>query len=273
MARFFHLSDIHVAVPRPGWTARDLLSKHATGWINWTILRRKRKFDQTRTILERFASRVRSEKPDAVIFSGDATAMGFANEAKEAARLLHVGDVPGFAVPGNHDHYTKAAVRRGGFEKAFQPWMHGVTYPFVRRFAGVTLIGVNSCVPNRGVWNARGLVGNDQLDRLDRMLAALPAGPRMLVTHYPLVTAEGVAEPKHHGLRDREQLAQVAARHGIKTWLCGHRHHHYRFGPTAEIPFQIICAGSATMAGDPGFYELIIDENGNVECIRHSLSA
>src|SRR5438105_519830 len=90
MARFFHISDIHVAVPAPGWTAGDLLSKHATGWVKWTILQRWRRFRNATQILGQFADRVRAERPDAVIFSGDATALGFAKEAAEAARLLNV---------------------------------------------------------------------------------------------------------------------------------------------------------------------------------------
>ncbi len=278
MARVFHLSDVHVAVPHPGWTVRDLFSKHATGWVNWKILRRGRKFRETRPILERFAQRVNAEKPDAIIFSGDADAMGFANEATEAANLLQVGTFPGVAVPGNHDHYTPAGVRRAGFENAFVPWMQGERvdgerYPFARQIAGVWFIGVNSSLPNRGVTDARGLVGAEQLIRLDRLLSSLPPGPRVLVTHYPLVTAEGVSEPRHHGLRDREQLAEVVSRHGIKTWLCGHRHHYYRFGPTPDVPFQIICAGSATMAGEPGFEEIVIDSSGVAHCTRHSLGA
>jgi 3',5'-cyclic AMP phosphodiesterase CpdA len=278
MARFFHISDIHVAAPASGWTSGDLLSKHATGWVNWTVLGRCKRFRGTSRILERFAERVQAERPDAVIFSGDATALGFANEASEAARLLNVNESQGFAVPGNHDHYTKAAVRRCGFETAFGPWLDGIrvgeeTYPFARNINGTWLIGVNSSVSNRGVRDARGLVGPAQLDRLDELLKNLPLGPRILVTHYPLVTAEGEAEPKHHGLRDREQLADIAARHGITTWLCGHRHHHYQFGPTPNLPFQIICAGSSTMTGDAGYWELNIDEKGRANCHRHALGA
>jgi 3',5'-cyclic AMP phosphodiesterase CpdA len=278
MARFFHISDVHVFADSPGWTVRDLLSKRATGWVNWRILGRAKRFANARRILTQFAERVLAERPDAVIFSGDAAALGFSSEMSEAAQLLRVNEIPGFSVPGNHDHYTWASVRQRGFETAFRPWLEGIrvtdeTYPFARNVNGVWLIGVNSSVPNWGVTDARGLVGPEQLRRLDELLTKLPAGPRVLVTHYPYVTAEGTAEQRLHGLRDREQLAAIVSRHGISTWFCGHRHHHYLFGPNNEVPFQVICAGSTTMIGDAGFREVTIDDKDTANCIRHSFGA
>ena len=278
MARFFHLSDIHVTVPRPGWTLGDVFSKHATGWVNWTVLRRRRRFGDAHLLLQRFVERVRAEQPDAVIFSGDATAMGFAKEAADAAELLHVREFPGFAVPGNHDHYTPAAVQRGGFEDSFQPWLLGERvdaekYPFAKKIAGVWLVGVNSAVPNRGVWDASGWVGTSQLQRLDRLLTTLSADPRVLVTHYPFVQADGAPESSQHGLRDRFELAEIVSRHGIVAWLCGHRHHHYRLAPAVDLPFHLVCAGSATMRGESGYWEISNANTGNATFAWHSLRA
>lgn len=277
MPRFFHISDIHVAATNRGWAIRDFFSKHVTGWVNWNLLGRGVRFSQAAQCLEKFERDVRLLQPDAVIFSGDATALGFATEANMAASLLKINEFPGVAVPGNHDHYTRQAVAQRRFEAAFEPWLQGKrmgseTYPFARCFNDIWFVCVNAAVPNRGITDASGLVGNDQLRRLDQLLSQLPDGRRVLVTHYPYVTAEGLAEPEDHRLRDRDALRSVVVKHGIKTWLCGHRHQYYQFGPSADAPIHIICAGSSTMIGTAGYWDITFADNGDVSAIRRDLS-
>jgi 3',5'-cyclic AMP phosphodiesterase CpdA len=265
--RFIHLSDVHVREPHPGWRLGDIASKRLTGWVNLTGLRRGQHFQHAALRVEQLMHEIDLLHPDAVIFSGDASTLGFPAEFHRVANLLRVGEpLPGVAVPGNHDHYTRSAARTNAFEDAFAPWLVGrrlgnETYPFAREIGGVWFIGVNSSVPNRMMWDSRGAVGHDQLRRLDQLLISLPPGPRVLVTHYPYCTAEGVAEPPWHGLRDRTQLAEIVQRHRIRLWLSGHRHRPYTIGPTDEMPFVVACAGSATQEKLASFAEMTIDDN------------
>ncbi|MBX7103536.1 MAG: metallophosphoesterase [Gemmataceae bacterium] len=266
MARILHLSDVHLTARKAGWRPRDLANKHATGWINWAVLRRGKSFADADAHLERFRSRVVEYQPDLIVFSGDACALGFPPESARAAEELGVDRWPGLAVPGNHDYYTRSAAESGAFETAFAPWqigerVDGSIYPFARQAGGVWWVGVNSAVPNRGVFDARGIVDPPQLDRLGRLLQHLPTGPRVLVTHYPYCTAEGSPEPHHHALRNREALAEVARLHGIRLWLCGHRHQQYLFGPADGVPFQVVCAGSATHRRHHGWWEIELTES------------
>lgn len=263
MARILHLSDVHIAVPRPGWRPSDWASKHLTGWVNWRFLGRARSFRHAADVLSQFARHVDEFRPDLVVFSGDACALGFPAESAEAARLLRVRDLPGIAVPGNHDHYTRTAVARRGFEDAFAPWLvgervDGATYPFARRTGSMWFVGVNSAVPNRGIFDASGLVGPEQLDRLDRLLSRLGDEPKALVTHYPFCTAEGQPEPRLHGLRDRDALAEVVRKHGIELWFSGHRHRPFQHRPSDTVPLHVIGAGSATQRGTAGCWEVVI---------------
>lgn len=264
--RILHLSDVHVTAEWSRWRLRNVLSKQPIAWANWRLLGRGKRFADAVAILKRFREEVRSRKPDLVVFSGDAMALGFGTEAQLAADLMNVTGSPGIAVPGNHDRYTRRLAHNVDFEISFGPWLAGERidnqlYPFARCVGGVWFIAVNSAVPNRLFFDARGRVGTQQLDLLDQLLTRLPVGPRVLVTHYPYCTARGVAEPHWHGLRDREELAALVRKHDVKLWLCGHRHHPYRVGPTAEMPFEVICAGSATMRGTAGFWEIVIDGN------------
>jgi len=113
--------------------------------------------------------------------------------------------------------------------------------------------------PNWLAWDASGAVGKLQLDRLQRLLSELPHGPRVLVTHYPYCQDNGEAEPYWHGLRDRQELARVIIEGGVRLWLCGHRHVSFVRGPSADTPFAIVNAGSATQAGRASYVELTID--------------
>src|SRR5262249_21702952 len=99
-----HFSDVHLTVRRLGWLLRDLASKRVTGWFNLRALGRGKRFAHAETVARATVADFRARRPDTLVFSGDATALGFASEVAHAARALHVGDAelpPGFAVPGN----------------------------------------------------------------------------------------------------------------------------------------------------------------------------
>jgi 3',5'-cyclic AMP phosphodiesterase CpdA len=197
---------------------------------------------------------IADRRPDHIIFSGDATALGFESEIRRAAEVFRVGDASmpaGLAVPGNHDYCTRPAAASGLFERYFAPWQQGIrvdaeTYPFAQRVGHLMLIAVNSCTGNVWPFDAAGSVGPAQLERLKQLLCRLEPGPRILVTHYPICRDNGRAETKWHGLRDLKDLLRVATEGGVSLWLHGHRHHAYSFDKTTDVPFPVICAGSAT---------------------------
>src|SRR5262245_29233569 len=110
MLRIVHFSDIHVFESKAAWNARDLLSKRLTGWVNNRLLPRGRQFRGAADVLRRLVDDIYRQKPDLLLFSGDATTLGVEEEFALAADILRVKDpsaLPGFAVPGNHDYYTK----------------------------------------------------------------------------------------------------------------------------------------------------------------------
>jgi 3',5'-cyclic AMP phosphodiesterase CpdA len=263
--RFAHFSDIHVTT-RSVWRPRDWVSKRLSSWVNLRLLGRGHHFRKADEVVRALLADLRQRRPDHLLFSGDATALGFAEEIAHAAALLQVSELPGLAVPGNHDYCTHGAMRSGDFERCFAPWQVGQrigseTYPFVQRVGHVHLIGVCSATANRLPIDARGTVGRDQLDRLQALLSRLDSGPRVLVTHYPIAVPEG--KPEHHFrvLRDLDDLVAVAARGGIGLWLHGHRHDAYHHGPSPLAPFPVICAGSATQSGRWSYGEYTITGN------------
>ncbi|HEY7328873.1 MAG TPA: metallophosphoesterase [Gemmataceae bacterium] len=253
--RLAHFSDIHVTAPGCSWRIRDLLNKRMSAWINLYCLGRGRDFRHTERILTALRHELTQRNFDRLVFSGDATALGFEEEMRSAAELLGVGDSPpGLAVPGNHDYCTQTAMNSGHFERYFAPWqtgerVSGEVYPFAQRVGSVWLVAVNSSTANRLYWDARGRVGAGQLARLEKLLSGLEPGPRILVTHYPIWLSTGEHEHAFHGLRDLEDLISIAQRGGVVLWLHGHRHDHYFHAHSERTPFPVICAGSITQRG------------------------
>jgi 3',5'-cyclic AMP phosphodiesterase CpdA len=254
--RLAHFSDIHVTTDCR-WALRDWLSKRLTSWINLRLLGRGRRFGYAERVVQALVRDLRQRGCEHILFSGDATSLGFEEEVAWAAELLGVGKPdmpPGLAVPGNHDYCTRASVAGGYFERYFAPWLageriDGAVYPFAQRAGPVRLIAVNSSTANRFPWDASGAVGRDQLDRLEALLNRLPAGPRILITHYPVLLASGNREWRSRELRDLDDLLAIARRGNISLWLHGHRHSPFFHAASEDVPFPVVCAGSATQRG------------------------
>jgi 3',5'-cyclic AMP phosphodiesterase CpdA len=259
--RLAHCSDIHVTAAPLSWRWRDLASKRTTAWLNLKLGRGRRFRDASRIAAAAIAD-VQQRGCQHIVFSGDATTMGFASEFREAAKVLAT-DLPGIAVPGNHDYYTPAAAASGLFERAFECWQAGERgggerYPFAQRVGHCWLIGVNTACANFLIWDARGRMGRAQGERLRELLERLSPGPRILVTHYPLYLADGQPEHRWRLLRDGDELRRIAVEGGVGLWLHGHRHTGYVVPAVPERPFPIICAGSATQSGRWSWNEYVI---------------
>jgi 3',5'-cyclic AMP phosphodiesterase CpdA len=257
VVRLAHFSDIHVTAPACVWRARDYFSKRLSSWANLRLLGRGARFRRTEQVLSALAADLRQRRHDRLVFSGDATALGFEEEVARAAHILGVNAPdaqPGLAVPGNHDYCTHSAMLGGHFERYFANWQNGerigdAVYPFAQRVGHLWLIGVNSAVANRWPTDASGAVGHLQLRRLEELFDRLSPGPRILVTHYPVWLANGQREGRQHRLRDLDDVVAVAQRGGVCLWLHGHRHDAYHHHPSDFAPFPVICAGSATQTG------------------------
>ena len=266
MVRLAHFSDIHIGARQLDWKLRDWFSKRLTSWFNDRALGRRRRFANTDEVTTRLMDELLGRGIDHLVFSGDATALGFAAEFRRAAELLRVGayPIPCLAVPGNHDYCTRKSAGSGDFERHFAPWQQGRrigdhVYPFAQRAGDVWLIGVNAATGNRMPWDAGGAVGADQLTRLQPLLASLDAGPKILVIHFPVCLANGRREASYHGLRDLDALLNIASAGGVHLWLHGHRHSPYHFQQAPGATFPVICAGTATQNGIWSYGEYTID--------------
>jgi 3',5'-cyclic AMP phosphodiesterase CpdA len=242
---------------RPAWRREDWFNKRLASWLNLRLLGRGHRFRHADRVLTALRADLKERGFDHIIFSGDATAMGFRGEFARAAELLGLCDAqppPGLAVPGNHDYTTRTAETSGLFEHYFRPWLVGervgeAVYPFAQRVGPAWLVAVNSATANRWAWDARGAVGAAQLERLETLLKRLTSGLRILVTHYPVCRPGGKPAPGVRELRDLDAVLEVARRGGISLWLHGHDHGPYYCPPSDAVSFPVLNAGSATQEG------------------------
>jgi 3',5'-cyclic AMP phosphodiesterase CpdA len=267
MIRLCHISDPHVTTDSLGWKAEDWFNKRLAAWANLRVLGRWYYFRFAEQILQKLMNDLHAEPPDRIVFSGDATALGFESEVARAATIFGLDSarpLPGLAVPGNHDYCTFTAADSGAFERHFGPWQQGervdgAVYPFAQKVGHVWLVGVNAATGNRWAWDAGGRVDAAQLERLDKLLARLQGGPRILVIHFPVCTRSGKRERADHRLRDLNELVRVASRGGVSLWLHGHRHGFYYLPKPPQAPFPVICAGSATQEGYWSYGSYVIE--------------
>jgi 3',5'-cyclic AMP phosphodiesterase CpdA len=270
MVRLLHFSDIHVTTAPLGRSWREWCNKRLMGWINIRCLGRGARLAEAGRLTRLVHAEILQRQPDAVIFSGDASLLGFPAELEEAARLLGLAErapCPGVAVPGNHDYYVAAAARSGAFERLFAPWQQGLRlpqrpYPFACRIGSVWLIALHAARPHVGFWDASGRVGAAQWQDLQELCQKLDPGPRIAICHYPLLTEQRRPEGWHRRLRDAADARRWIASCGISLWLHGHRHRWYYLHADADLPCPTIGAGSATQRGQAGYLEYRLDDSG-----------
>lgn len=245
-----HLSDPHLP-PLPAARLRDLASKRALGYLNWT--RNRHKYHR-REVLDALVADIKAQQPDHIAVTGDLVNLALEAEfAPSRAWLESVGEARHVTViPGNHDAYVRATKHR-----AVEAWgdylrddAGGETgaFPFVRRRGPVALIGVSTAVPTLPLM-ATGKLGGRQLQALDATLAQLASEQafRVLLVHHPLHSRSRMKR-----LTDSRQLRALIRQHGVELVLHGHDHIHSTMwleGPGGEIPAVGVPSASAIAHG------------------------
>jgi Icc protein len=157
-------------------------------------------------------------RPDVVVITGDLTECGLEAEYANVARLLRKWlPMPVFVIPGNHD-------RRTQFREGLQHLPGVTTDPHYVQYTvedhAVRLVMLDTLVPGA----AHGELRAEQLDFLDRTLAAAPDRPTIVAMHHPPFVC-GIAHMDRINLRTAAEFAAIIARHRqVDRIICGHHH-------------------------------------------------
>lgn len=231
MPRLFHVSDLHFGC-----------ADH--GALDW------------------FAARVREERPDGVIVTGDLTMRARSAEWAAAAEWLAKLDAPLSIEPGNHDlpYYNP-------FRRIFTPYARfkhveqAVERPLPA--PGVWLVPLRTT--RRAQWRPNwswGVVSRRRLDRALELLRARPPGHVAIVAcHHPLVDSGGLRD--HARTLGGGVALDALSRAGADAVLSGHVHDAFdTVWPAAGGPVRLIGAGTLSQrvrTAPPSFNELIVE--------------
>ena len=222
MARFLHLTDLHVVAP--GTLCSGVLD---TGAI-------------LRSGVDRILAQIPAIGPlDGVLVTGDISEDGSAESYALAEQELARLGLPVYAVPGNHDC-------RVNFRSAFgaQTWMpEAGAVDWAINLDDTLLIGLDTLVEGQGA-------GRLQPESLEFLTEALrTAGDRSVVValhHPPLHT--GIRFMDKIGLENTEELAAaIPATCKPAIFVSGHVHNVFlgRIGPHRVVTAPSLCSAFA----------------------------
>ena len=164
--------------------------------------------------------------PDAVLFTGDLTDFGRAEEYENLARLLEPLPMRFFLMAGNHDD---AETMRAAFPShAYLRQQEKLDYA-IDDFP-VRILALDSSVPHK----SPGYLATGQLQWLEEMLQSAPYKPTLVAVHHPPFWT-GIGHMDEQPLTNPEDLEPVIRRHPqVERVLCGHLHRSImaRFGGT-----------------------------------------
>jgi 3',5'-cyclic AMP phosphodiesterase CpdA len=253
MFRLAHLTDPHVGpLTRP--RLRQLLSKRATGYVNW---QRGRKDAHDMEVLAALVADLQSQGHDHVACTGDLCNIGLPSEWSTAKVFLEALGTPETVsfVPGNHDAYVRGSLE--GLLLACGAWTAGDDgthghFPYLRRRGPVALIGLSSAVPTKPLM-ASGRLGPQQIAATEALLRTLGAEPeppfRVVMIHHPSHPG-GTSSGRE--LKDAGAFTAMVAHAGAELILHGHNH----VRSVAFVPgpggrsIPVVGAASASARGD-----------------------
>lgn len=258
--RVAHFSDLHVLALDGVGTSR-FLNKRFTGLVN---LRLKREHKHRPGHVRAVAREVARVKPDHVVITGDLTNLALEQEFDAVKALLaeelgldgeHVT-----VVPGNHDLYTRGAMKTQRFTRSLAEYMTSDLpelaaslplgqFPVVKLRGPLAIIGLSSAVP-RPPLVASGELGRAQIEALARVLAHDEVKRRtpVLAFHHPLHNPASPVKTWVEGLRDADDLDDVLSSVKRGLVLHGHLHRrHQRDFPTRVGNLVSVIATSASL--------------------------
>lgn len=234
--RVAHFSDLHV-LALEGVSRTRFLNKRFTGWVN---LRLEREHKHRPGHVRAVAREIAQAKVDHVVITGDLTNLALEQEFEAVSRLIeedlgldasHVT-----VVPGNHDLYTRGAMRARRFTRFFAPYLKSDLpelaadislgrFPIVKLRGPLAIIGMSSAVPRLPLV-ASGELGPKQLDALARILAHDEVKRRtpVIALHHPIHNPPSRLKTWARGLIDATDLEAAIARVSSGLLLHGHLH-------------------------------------------------
>lgn len=250
--RIAHLSDLHFSTI--SLSPLQFFSKRWIGNFNH-IFRRRNLFSYEP--LEDLVEIFRSAHVDLILITGDLSTTGRKEEFRQAKVFCYPFEKFGikvFALPGNHDHYTKRGYRKKHFYDYFYDKRlktEGITSFDLN--CGWSLVALDTALAT-ALNSSRGLFSHELEERLLSLLSSFPKDRHILLAnHFPLFGHEQASKILERAPYLRELLKQFP---NVRLYLHGHTHAHCVADLRANGLPIIVDSGSITHR-DRGTWNLI----------------
>lgn len=229
MFTILHFSDTHEIARFEHY--HMLMDKRIIGFMNNRLLR-KTGHGLHEAVIHAAVERILAEKPDLVLFTGDATSCGqrgeFATALKRFTPILE-SPLPFLYIPGNHDSYVKdiACVKAS---REFCSLMNRGKYsmddfPFVLDLGMIRLAAIHCARPTAPMLSC-GFMSKETSDFLRQEAEKESKAPLAVAGHFPLMDPHPIPHALHL-LYGAKEAGRLLRQKKIALSLCGHVHKPY----------------------------------------------
>ncbi len=225
--RLAHISDLHFS--KLTWNPSQFFSKRWIGNLNLLFGRMQAFQPESLTTLFPI---FHEKKVDAVLITGDLTSTSHEKEfllAQQFIQGLEQEKFKVFTLPGNHDHYTKAAYKDRLFYQFFKP---SYTSPLSLKEDRLTaadlgqgwwLIALDTAIATSLI-SSNGYFSPELEEKLEKTLKEIPSGHHViLINHFPIFSNESSRKSL---IRKEALKALIEKFPKVKLYLHGHTHRH-----------------------------------------------
>jgi 3',5'-cyclic AMP phosphodiesterase CpdA len=259
-----HISDLHFS--KISFSPFQFFSKRWLGNLNLLFFRRH-EHDLQRLLS--LAALLEESGVSHVFITGDLTTTSSKKEFEKARAFLSVLKERGmqvFAIPGNHDHYTKKAYLErlfynyfdSSFDKhTFNLRDHGITAAPLKE--GWWLVALDTAIAT-SLHLSIGHFSELQEKRLQETLHAIPKDQKIiLINHFPFFQSDLPRKRLERG----DALLRLLEKHPqVKLYLHGHTHRHSIADLRKNHLPLILDCGSTTEKIEGGWHLIDLQEKG-----------
>lgn len=230
MVKLIHISDLHFSVY--SWNPLQIFSKRIVGNLSLALKRKKQLSPQ---LLNEFIDTLDSLEPTHVLISGDFTSTAYHKEYAFSLTFIQAIQKKGilvFAIPGNHDTYTKRAHQQKLFYESFRsvlPFKGEFEFDLEKQRVAafkltpdLYLVLVDSAFYT-SFFQSNGIFTPEIEKNLFSLLKQIPSHAKIwLSCHFPFFDFE---HPKRH-LIGSEKLKKIIEAYSpqIECYFHGHTH-------------------------------------------------
>ena len=243
---------VHFSDPHAGGGAEDWMAYVDKRWVGVFNYKFRRQFRHDMTKLQRAVEYILDTRPDVAVCTGDLTSTGQPGEFEQVRpilKMLRDSSIPFFYLPGNHDCYVRrpkcVAAVRGMTEYLSRGDYKFTDLPLVRHCAGAEFLLLNCSRPSN-LLCSWGFVDRRDAEFIRRRCRLPKAGPRILLSHYPMIEHHPILRMRHR-LFGQRPILELMHEQAIDLSLCGHVHKPYL--EVDDSGRGECCAGSVTRNG------------------------